>query len=305
VIRGLKQHFLASFDETRVSFQTGGHGDEWLVMANAPGMSDLFWAPLVHLLYSRFRILLWDYRGIYPSGLPKRTDALGLIEHSQDLDAILNHLDVTSAHFMGWCIGPRVLLEYYKHKSDRFRSITLLAFSYNIVSEWDEVTEFDRLMIALSDRLAKRPETAASVARVISAYQKNDYDRLLEQLEMSEAGDLIVGLINDLGDQSHVSDLSLNRLRSASDVLSYFQIYGNFLDYRSLDVVAQVTAPALILAGEADTWTPPRVLRHLHAQMNGSDYGEIPGGTHYFLLEQPKRVVRLFDEFLASREGCK
>jgi len=274
-----------------------GCGDEWIVIANAPGMSNLFWAPIIELLHTKYRILLWDYRGIHPSGIPSDPNALTVKEHALDLGRILDHLGIAAAHFVGWCIGPRVLVECYNNIPNQFASLSLMNFSYNVLSEWDEVTGFDRLMLGLSERLMKKPEAGRIIAKIVRSYQESDFDRVMEYMQESDVGDEIAGILERLGTQSQVADLSINRLHNDEDIINYFKIYRSFLDFNTIDTLCRMTVPVMIFAGGRDTWTPPRVLRRLADVIAKSQYVELENGTHYLLLEYPKKVSQILVRF--------
>jgi pimeloyl-ACP methyl ester carboxylesterase len=56
------------------------------------------------------------------------------------------------------------------------------------------------------------------------------------------------------------------------------------------DVLPALRCPTLIICGERDHLTPPRVARHMAAVIPGAQYREVPRGTHFALIEQPELV---------------
>src|ERR1039458_1513889 len=293
---------LHSFDGTRLAYHVAGSGNEWLVIANAPGMSQEFWVPLLRELPERFRFLLWDYRGISPSGLPSVAERLTVADHARDLGVLLDHLGIERAHFLGWCIGPRVLLAHYLEEPERFRSLATLAFSYNVPSDWAEASRFDELMLTLAERIKVNPRGARIAAQVLKLYREDDYQQLIETIEGEHEMQDLTDLVGVLGGQSAVADLSLGMLKNEEDFRSYFHIYADMLNYGVREILTHVQVPFLAVAGAADSWTPPSPIRALCEIVPNGSYAEIPDATHYLLLERPTAVLQALVEFWGSLE---
>ena len=69
-----------------------------------------------------------------------------------------------------------------------------------------------------------------------------------------------------------------------------------------LDLAASLPAlrvPTLFLVGDQDPSTTPAVTRAMHEAAPGSQYWEIPGGSHLCNVEQPDAFNRAMIDFLA------
>ena len=62
----------------------------------------------------RFRVLTWDYRGLYASAAPRRRDALAMSHQVADLVALLRHARVDAPLLMGWSMGVQLALELHR-----------------------------------------------------------------------------------------------------------------------------------------------------------------------------------------------
>jgi len=80
-------------------------------------------------------------------------------------------------------------------------------------------------------------------------------------------------------------------------------LYGDFLacdDFHALDALPRIKVPTLILVGEQDKMTPPRLSRVLNSGIPGSCLVTLPETGHMLMLEQPELVADSLSEFLSS-----
>jgi 3-oxoadipate enol-lactonase len=64
--------------------------------------------------------------------------------------------------------------------------------------------------------------------------------------------------------------------------------------------LATIAKPVLVLCGELDQTTPPRLARSLAEKIRGAAYREIAGSGHCPMLEQPEALVEMMQAFLAA-----
>lgn len=88
--------------------------------------SSVFWARTMARLPAGYRALAPDLRGFGDSE-PAGVDATrGLRDFSDDLLALLDALEVRTAHFVGWSLGGGVVLQLLVDVPARVRSLTLV-----------------------------------------------------------------------------------------------------------------------------------------------------------------------------------
>ena len=61
-----------------------------------------------------------------------------------------------------------------------------------------------------------------------------------------------------------------------------------------------ITCPVLVACGEADQITPPEHAREMAAAIPGARLEIVPGAGHMLTMEQPARVAKLLQAWLAS-----
>lgn len=68
----------------------------------------------------------------------------------------------------------------------------------------------------------------------------------------------------------------------------------------SRDFLPHITCPTLIISGEQDVLTPPKVHHEMAALIPGAVYHQIAGCGHLSPMERPDEVTRLMQDFLES-----
>lgn len=92
----------------RLNVSQTGTGDPLLLMP-ATSASLGHWAPLVPAFAARYRVIAFDYRGL---GQSERGDApITMASLAADTDALLDALDISRAHVLGWSLGSAVAQE--------------------------------------------------------------------------------------------------------------------------------------------------------------------------------------------------
>lgn len=64
--------------------------------------------------------------------------------------------------------------------------------------------------------------------------------------------------------------------------------------------LSEIACPVLLVSGEKDRMTPPRLARELAAGLQGSRYVELLGRGHFVMQEAPGEVQTLLEGFLAE-----
>ncbi|WP_454796561.1 alpha/beta fold hydrolase [Novosphingobium lindaniclasticum] len=85
--------------------------------------------------------------------------------------------------------------------------------------------------------------------------------------------------------------------------------FGTYMDQQaaiidradSLETLATVTVPAMVMVGAADALTPPRLAEEMVQALPGATYEVIAGAGHMAPMEQPDAVNAAFRRWLISR----
>ena len=64
--------------------------------------------------------------------------------------------------------------------------------------------------------------------------------------------------------------------------------------------LANFARPVLVLAGEQDASTTPKIMSGIAKRIPGAAYQELPGTPHMQTLERPELVADALDDFLPT-----
>jgi len=84
------------------------------------------WEPQVRALGHRYRCITYSQRGFLPSSVPTDPDQYSQDLLLEDLRALLNHLQIGSAHLVGFSMGGSVVLNFGLRYADLCRSLTVV-----------------------------------------------------------------------------------------------------------------------------------------------------------------------------------
>ncbi len=74
-------------------------------------------------------------------------------------------------------------------------------------------------------------------------------------------------------------------------------------EHSALDLLPSIDVPALVIAGDRDSFTPPRYAEEMAALMPRGELLMVAGGTHVVPLERKELVSERVEKFLRERVG--
>ena len=262
-----------------------------LVLANGLAGHHRVWAAQLRYFGDRYRIVTWDYRGLFGSAHPVtgQSDLYGMVRQIEDLQAVLRAEDLGDIGLIGWSVGVQVALEAYRRMPERIRCLVLVNGAAG--------RPFDGVLgMPLVSRLVTRavgwtgrgrqllgaamgtPVRRRRVARAL---------RLAGLVAPTLAPELVERLVGD------ISDLSLSAFDSTLRALAA---------HDASDVLPTVTVPTLVMAGARDPFTPPALAHRMARALPNSDILVVPQGRHFLCLEFPDLVNLRLEQFLQDAD---
>ncbi len=283
---------LDSFDGTRIVYRTSGRGDRWLVIANGYGGTFCAWDDIAARLEDRCRILIWDYRGLHRSGIPRDLGHLRVEDHCRDLDRIRAAEGIERMTLAGWSVGVQVALEQYRRAPAEVDALALVNGIHGRVLQRSTRSRLARRALPAFVRAlrAAAPVVAPGILPPLRAVGARPWSgRLLRRL----------GVFNAEGP---------NLTESARAILELdYRIYSHMVlladQHDTDDVLPTITVPTLVVCGDRDAITPPSVGRPVAERIPGARYVEIAGATHYGVMEFPELYARYLGELLDATQS--
>jgi pimeloyl-ACP methyl ester carboxylesterase len=273
---GVTQRDVVARDGTRIGYQVRGDGP-CVVLANGLGGQYIAFRHLYDAL-AGYKVICWDYRGLYSSGIANDPKANTVAHQVDDLMAILDQEGVGDFVLAGWSMGVQVGFESIRMHPERVRGLLAINGTYGRAFRTVMGSRIVGKTIPMLLRLVKAQASLAGRATRLVAGK----DALINAMKR-------VGLV------SHTIDLEIFRAVAAGFQTIDWAIYSDLLtrldEHDAEEVLERVAVPVTIVTGDRDLMTPPSTAEHMHRAIAGSRLVVIEGGTHYTPVEYPGVIV--------------
>jgi pimeloyl-ACP methyl ester carboxylesterase len=249
-------------------FQVEGNGVP-LVLVHGVGNRLDAWDGVAARLSDRFRLVRYDLRGHGESDKPP--GPYRIEDFAEDLRGLIDGLGLERVHLAGFSLGGLVAQAF--------------ALSYP--------KRLNRL--ALISTVAGRTEAESA--------------RVLERLSLVDGG--IPGdhfrrsldrWFTDEFRQAHPELIEQYAQRNqANDPASYAAAYRVLATTDLADRLPEITAPTLVMTGEHDQGSNPRMARLMHERIAGSQLHILPRLRHSILIEAPDQVSAILGDFFMGK----
>ncbi len=229
----------------------------WLVLSNSLGTDMSMWDPQMVALTGHFTVLRYDQRGHGASDAP--AGAYSIARMGQDVVALLDHLGVESASFLGLSLGGMVGIWLAAHHPDRLDRLVLACTAAELppASAWEE-------------RAAKvRAEGTASLSGTLLG-------RWFTSRFLGERPDVAVAFT------AMVSSCSDEGYASCCEAIAAWQ---------GRDLLGRIDKPTLVVAGRADPVSTPATALELAGDIPGAGLAVLAGASHLANVERSEEFT--------------
>lgn len=248
------------------------HGPEdgpVLALSNGVLMSTASWAFQTPVLSRRFRLLLYDCRGMWHSDHPPGPYSMEL--HADDLAGLLDALGIERAHIGGTSYGAEVSMVFALKYPERTQSLIITSAVSHVLPQLDgmidswaaaaEAGDSDLLFklvypLTFSDDWIARNQAVLAEAR--ERYKILDFDAFLQLL------------------------LAFKRLNITEDLKN-------------------ITAPAMVAVGEFDLLKPRPYSEIIASEIPNAELAIIPHAGHAAMWERPGIFNSLVIGFISKQ----
>jgi pimeloyl-ACP methyl ester carboxylesterase len=276
-------------DGRRLEYATSGDGPVLVCHPGGPGFSSRYFADLSGLADVRNLVLL-DPRGTGGSSPAPDPSGYDIEHYVADVEELRLHLGLERFELLGHSHGGVVAMAYTAAHPDRVERLvlasTLAAFDPAAVGAMEEAIAarsgepwfadaFEALTAEQEGRFGSPDELAALVVRELPFY-------FAHYGEAEQAW--VVGMGEEL---------------PCADALRHFneEVFATF-DLR--DRLGAITAPTLVVTGDADFITGPLLAREIASRIPGAELVLLPGSGHFLFIERPAVFHDLVAGFLSG-----
>jgi pimeloyl-ACP methyl ester carboxylesterase len=283
-----EQRHLVVRDGTRIGYQICGSGP-CVVLANGLGGTYIAFRYLYEAL-AGYRVVCWDYRGLYSSTAPADPAANTIAHQVGDLIEILDHEGIGDVVLGGWSMGVQVGFETMRHHAARVRGVFAINGTYGRA-----------FRTVMGSRLVGH--TIPMLLRLVKA-QASLVGRATKLVAGSDG---LISAMKRVGLVSATIDMEIFRAVAAGFQNIDWRIYSDLLtrldEHDAEDVLSSIRVPVSIVTGDRDLMTPPATAERIHRAIRGSRLVVVEGGTHYTPVEYPAIVVDELGRLLDRVQG--
>jgi 3-oxoadipate enol-lactonase len=256
----------------KIEYEEWGQGEETVVMLHSMGIMRGGMEPLAHQLKDRYRILLWDYRGM--GGSEKvESGVIGTETLYEDAVTFIRALNDRPVHLIGMSMGGWIGMRIAARQPQIVRSLTVMGTSAHGADEHPQGQGF---FDTIRQKGFNDPEIVeASMFVSFSPAVRNDPARAEDMAHWE-------GVMRDMDPRTIAVTHSLTTRLSVVHELR------------------NVLAPALVIAGSDDANHSPADHREIHDAIAGSRFTVIPDCGHTSIVERPEEVAAAVRPFLAE-----
>jgi pimeloyl-ACP methyl ester carboxylesterase len=254
-----------------IAYERAGLGPP-LVFVHGAAADSRIWQPQLDALTDEFTVVAWDEPG---SGRSSDVPAeFRLADYAHCLAALIEGLALGAAHVAGLSWGGTLVLELYRHRPDLVATLILV----DTYAGW-------RGSLPEEEVLAR-----VAGARQMLAAPADEFDPTLPGLFAGDPPARFVPLLDEIAAGVRPASVK-NQLFLMADT-----------DQR--DLLPRITAPTLLIWGEADARSPLTVARQLEAAIPDARLVVIPEAGHVSNLDRPEQFNQVVRTFCRAQSGA-
>jgi pimeloyl-ACP methyl ester carboxylesterase len=259
-------------DGSRLYWEQYGIGPPVLLIMGL-SFTHQMWFRVLPTLASRFRVILFDNRGVGLSEVPK--GPYRMRQMARDAVAVLDAAGIDSAHVIGASMGGMIAQELALRFPARVRSLLLACTSHGgLLARWPRFVPPRGLKWGEAQRLERE------LALVPMLYSPSTpMDRIREDLDV--------------------------QCCSPWSYKGFINQFAGILMWSSYLRLPLIRVPTLVIHGDCDRLVPPGNGRVVAARIPGAHFRLIPDAGHILATDQPDACRRIMIEFLRQARSVE
>jgi pimeloyl-ACP methyl ester carboxylesterase len=240
-----------------------------IVFLHAFPLNRTMWAQQEAALSRHCRVVTIDLRGHGESDAPLWHYSLD--QAAEDVRALLDHMSIQQAIFVGLSMGGYILFAFYRRYAGRVKGLVLA--DTRAQADTPEGKEGRFQMAQTAYKNGSSAVADIMIPKLLSPATIRTKPEIVQRVRMMIEGNQVSGIAGDLMAMAERPD--------------------------SIPLLKQISCPTQIIVGESDQATPLSDAKLMADQIPGAHLAVIPGAAHLANLEQPElftQIVRSFAE---------
>ena len=281
-------------DGTELQYWTLGEGRRTLLLANGLGGRLFAWDPLLERFWRDYRIITWDYRGLFDSGSPAAHRKLSIPHHAEDALHILDAEGVERAALVGWSMGVQVALELAACEPHRIAGLVLMngTYGHTLTTGFQPFFRVPGMARLLHEGLAharKYPGESKPIRFLARSAQFLMYHLVFQFTAPGRQEEMRATMAKYFDHVLGESFANYMRLFLELDAHSVFHL------------LPDLDMPTYIVSGGFDLLTPARQSFDMGWRMPNATHRFLWNTSHFSLLERPDLLLSPIAAFLDER----
>ncbi|HEY0295780.1 MAG TPA: alpha/beta hydrolase [Bordetella sp.] len=251
----------------RIRYRVEGSGD-WLVLIHGVGGRLEQWDQFVALLQGQYRTLRFDQRGMGETSKP--AGPYHIDDYVNDAYALMEAVGVDRCHLAGCSLGALVAQGLALAHPEKLKKLIFLA---GVAGRTEEEKR----------RVQERLGIVAG--GIPGQHFENSVIRWFTDEFRAQHPDVIAAYA------------ASNR---KNDPKAYAAAYAVLANTDFAERLHEIEIPTLVVTGENDMGSNPRMAQFMHEQIAGSQVAILPKLRHSLLIEGPQQVLDVVGPFLKS-----
>lgn len=295
----MKESFAIGPDGTRIYVRhrrgprtdAGGFSPLTAVLCDGIACDGFIWKYLWEDLARISGVAHWHYRGHGRSGSPADPARIELVDHVRDLEAVLDVIGDGPIVLVGHSMGCQVALEACRTVRERVKGLVLICGASGRITHTFKGTN---VLAQMLPGLIERVDAYPGLFRALWGRVPADLAARIAKIT-GEVDPRTIAVEDLVPYMRHMVDIDLpmflRMLRSAGE-------------HSAADLLPTLDVPALVIAGDRDSFTPPQYAEQMAAALPQGELVMVVGGTHAVPLEQPELVRTRVEAFMRERVGA-
>lgn len=241
-----------------------------IVFLHAFPLNRTMWTQQEAVLSPQFRVIAIDLRGHGESDAPLWHYTLE--QAADDIRALLDHLSIQQAVFVGLSMGGYILLAFYRKYAERVKGLVLADTRAQADTAEGKEGRFQMAQTAYK----KGPAAIADIMipKLLSPVTIQTRPEIVQNVRAMIENNQISGIAGDLMAMAERPD--------------------------SVPLLKQIACPTQIVVGGLDQATPPSDAKLMAEQIPGARLALIPNAAHLANLEQPEAFNQIIASFVST-----
>jgi len=264
----------AAIGEYAIHYADEGKGFPLLLIHGLAG-DHTAWTPQIAAWRDRFRVIAPDNRGAGRS--TQLDEPVSTTDLARDMLGLLDRLGIARVHVIGRSMGGAIGQQMALMAPDRIQTLTVCA-------------SFARLD-PLGRRVLANMREVLEWTRSWAAHARHSVQNFVSADFFNANPDRVAAIENLIGGETRLQACYVRQNHAC-------------LEHDTLDRLHDIRCPTLILAGGRDPICSPAATRWMAERIRGAETVMFENSSHFFLLEEPERFMRVMNDWLARNTSA-